>query len=131
MADSIRVLCVDDSPDIGDLYCALIDAESDMECVGRLTSALEVVKEVKRTKADCVLLDLTMPGGPDPLAVIQELSELHPESRVLAFSGYDDEATKNAVLDAGAWGFVSKNVEAPDVVDAIRRVVKGEVVLPR
>ncbi|HLU39049.1 MAG TPA: response regulator transcription factor [Planctomycetota bacterium] len=130
MAEPTRVLCVDDSMDIAELYRLLIDAEPDMRCVGVVTDPADVVATVARTGANQVLLDLTMPGPVTPLSVIRALAETSPDVRVVAFSGYDDEATQHAALDAGAWGFVSKHAGPSDVLDAIRQVATGNISLP-
>ncbi len=129
MSVPIRVLCVDDSRDITEMYRSFIDEESDMCCVGMLGDAAALVAEVERTGATVVLLDLTMPG-PDPLGVVRQLNEVRPDVRVLAFSGYDDESTVTAALDAGAWGLVSKHGRHEEVLTGLRRIAAGEVVMP-
>jgi len=123
----IRVLCVDDSRDIGALCRRLVDAEPDMECVGVLESADALVETVLANGPSVVLLDLTMPGK-DPLMAIREVAAAAPACRVLAFSGYDGPARIDNIIDLGAWGLVSKDSEPATIVEAIRRVARGEIV---
>lgn len=125
----INVLVVDDAQDLTILYLNLINSEPDMACVGTLDSADGLTEEVDGKHVDVVLLDFTMAGKP-PLEAIGELAESSPKTRVLVFSGYDDPATLNKALDAGAWGLVSKHEDPMSVITAIRRVAGGEVYMP-
>ena len=130
MNDSVRitkVLCVDDSADIAGLCRRFVDAEPDMACAGVLESADALVERVLEARPDVVLLDLTMPGK-DPLMAVRELAVAAPWCRVLAFSGYDDEERLMGIVEAGAWGLVSKDSDPARLVQAIRRVAGGEFV---
>lgn len=124
---NISVVVVDDSPDIVHLYKALISDEPDMCCIGVLTSTKQLLDVAKNRHPDVVLLDLTMPG-PAPLDLCREMQEVCPEVRVVFFSGYDDSETLTAVLDAGAWGLLSKHSDCDSVLAGIRQVARGEVV---
>ena len=124
----VKVLYVDDNPDLGRLYRVVINGQKGMECVGCLEAADHLIAEVERTRPDVVLIDLTMPGR-DPLDAIRELARSYPDTRAIVFSGLDDAATVDRAVEAGAWGYVSKSREIHDVVDAIRRVSSGEVSL--
>ncbi len=98
-----------------------------MECVGVLESADALVETVLANGPSVVLLDLTMPGK-DPLMAIREVAAAAPACRVLAFSGYDGPARIDNIIDLGAWGLVSKDSEPATIVEAIRRVARGEIV---
>jgi len=125
-----RVLCVDDSADIAQLCQRIVDAEADMECAGLLDSADALIEKVLQVRADVVLLDLTMPGK-DPLMAIRELADAAPWCRVLGFSGYDDPARVENLVEAGAWGLLSKASDPKHMTTAIRRVAAGEFVQTR
>jgi len=126
----IRVLCVDDNPDLADVYASVIDAEDDMESVGVLGSADAMCATIREKGASVALVDLTMPGKP-PLEAIEEASKEQPECRVIVISGYDDSKTVSDALERGAWGFVSKHGEMETVLKAIRTVAGGEVFLEK
>lgn len=128
-ATRVRVLCVDDSPDIARMLARIIGGEPDLEDAGVLHSAQGIVDKVLRRRVDVVVLDLTMPG-PDPIAAIRALAERVPACRVIAFSGYDDDQTRDEVRRAGAWGLVSKSGEPGDIVTAIRRATKSGPIRP-
>lgn len=118
----IRVLCADDQPDMRLLLQRLIDDQPDMTTVGALDTADELVEQVGARKPDVVVLDLTMPGR-HPLEALRELSLREPKVRVLVMSGYDDPATVDSALDAGAWTLVSKHDEPRAVLKAIREAM--------
>lgn len=124
-AQRIKVLFVDDIADTALMFSSVIDAQNDMRSVGTLGSADNLIAEVKQREPDITVLDLTMPGR-SPLEALRELSGAMPDSRTIIFSGYDDRGTIDAVAAAGAWGLVSKNGYPNDVLDAIRRVARGE-----
>jgi DNA-binding NarL/FixJ family response regulator len=119
--DPIRVLCLDDNADLVEVLRLTIDGAGGMTTVACLTSADELVEEVRRTRPDVAIVDLTMPGK-SPLEAVREVSLEFPEVRTVAYSGYDDTDTRDAAFDAGAWTLVSKHQPIEAVVAAIRSV---------
>jgi len=124
----ISVLCVDDNPTLAGLYKLAIDMEPGMASAGTLHRADGLVEEVQRRGPDIVLLDLSMPGR-DPIQALEELSERCPSTRTIVFSAYDDSASVDRAVEAGAWGYVSKDRDPEEVLDVIRQVARGEFVL--
>jgi DNA-binding NarL/FixJ family response regulator len=125
-AATIKVLCVDDSPKLAAALEKLISAEADMQSVGAIRQADELVPAVKTRAADVVLLDLTMPGR-DPLDALQELTTECPAVRVIVFSGTGDSELAQRAIEAGAWGYTAKGSDAANILSAIRTVAKGEM----
>lgn len=119
----IKVLIVDDSVDLVAAFSLLIRRESDLQVVGALHSADDVLPVVAQLCPDVVVMDLTMPGK-DPLEAIRELSRAAPDCVVLACSGYDDPDTVSAALKAGARRCVSKHDDVDRLIGAIRGVVR-------
>lgn len=126
----LKILCVDDSQQLTAALAKLIGLQSDMEAVGMLNRADHLVTEARKLCADVVLLDLTMEGH-NPLAALRALNEADDKIRVIVFSGISDPDVIEEALDAGAWGFIDKAQDPQVVLDSIRRVAAGEVVLPR
>lgn len=126
--DRIRILSVDDHPFLFEGLRARLAAEPDLECVGHLGSAANLVQEVKRLQPHVVLLDIAMPG-PDPFEALGDLRKRVPEVKTIVLSAYVRDHYVEAATKAGAWGYVSK-ADSPDlIVEAIRRVVAGEFVM--
>jgi DNA-binding NarL/FixJ family response regulator len=128
MTKPISVIVVDDNADFVSMLATLIDGESDMVCAGTLASADTLLETVVEIKPDVVLLDLTMPGR-KPLDAVAEASQRVPDSRIIVLSGYDDQATVDRAVDQGAWGFVSKHGDVPDILRSIRAVAAAQMYL--
>jgi DNA-binding NarL/FixJ family response regulator len=122
----VRVLCVDDNRLIADALARRLDLEPDLEWAGWIeqTSDLE---RVLNARPGVVMLDIDMPGC-DPFELVRRLAESSPSTRVLMFSGHVRTDYIDRAIDAGAWGYVSKNESIEDVLAAIRRVASGEFV---
>lgn len=119
---NIRVLIVDDAPDLAQILERLLNNQPDLEWVGTEHNAERLIEVVRSSRADVALIDLSMPGPPT-LPAIRELKAQAPSCRVIVFSGYDDEATVQAALEAGASELVSKFADVNGIFDAIRRVM--------
>ncbi|MBF0372035.1 MAG: response regulator transcription factor [Alphaproteobacteria bacterium] len=124
----IGVLCVDDNPMIADALSARLALEPDMALVGRLSDASTLLDTVGRVNPDIVLLDVDMPGR-DPFDAVDELRTREPMVRVVMFSGHLRGELVDRAVEAGAWGYVSKNEGTEAIIDAIRRAAAGEFVM--
>jgi DNA-binding NarL/FixJ family response regulator len=122
---TIRILCVDDHAFLVEGLAARFALEPDFEIIGRLSTAENLVQEVKRTRADIVLLDIEMPG-PDPFDALAELRRQDENVRVIMLSAYIRDHYIDAAYKAGAWGYFCKSDEMNAIVDGIRKVVAGE-----
>lgn len=138
MAAKIRVLFVDDNRDLLTVLRMVINAETDMRCVGGLASADHLVAEVRRLCTHpprptpdaaaqlVVILDATMPGK-DPLEAMSELAAAFPQVRTIIYSGHAGPVFIDRAINAGAWGYVSKRHEPAVIIRAVREVSAGRV----
>jgi DNA-binding NarL/FixJ family response regulator len=133
-APTIRVLCVDDRPDVTDVLRLLLESQviAEMKCVGCLASADMLVETVRGLKPppDVVLLDASMPGR-DPFEAMTQLREEVPQTKTIVFSGYEDEKFMDMAMEAGAWGCISKYDPTPTIVQAVIEVAMGRTFFPR
>lgn len=120
----ITVLCVDDNPQMTRLLERAVNLEPGMRSLGVLSSADDLIDEVKRLSPNVVLIDLTMPGR-DPLDAVGELSKSTPDTRVIVFSGHSDPQYEQSAMSRGAWGFVLKDGGIDPILNAIRDVASG------
>jgi DNA-binding NarL/FixJ family response regulator len=121
----IRVLCVDDHAFLVDGLKTRLGVESDMEFVGRLNTADDLVAHVQRLQANVVLLDIDMPGA-DVFEAIDELRRRQPDTRAILLSAYLRDQYLDSAFSSGAWGYLSK-ADSPDaVIEGIRKVAGGE-----
>lgn len=124
---TINVLCVDDHAVVAEGLQAYIDAAMDLKCVGRLLSAEDLVNQVKATDADVVLMDIEMSGA-DPFEAVEDLARQSPDARVIMLSAHLRDHYIDAAFSAGAWGYLTKGDDTRTILEAIRRVARGESV---
>lgn len=127
-ADALRVLVVDDHPVVRSGLVALIDAQPDLLVVAEAGSGAEAVVQARTHLPDVVLMDLRMPGG-DGVRATSEIARTQPGTRVLVLTTYDTDSDILRAVEAGATGYLLKDVTAERLVDAVRAAARGETVL--
>jgi len=126
----IRLLIVDDHAIVRQGLTSMLSEEPDFEIVGEAADGAAAMKAVDKLKPNIVLLDLRMPGI-DGIDVCREISANHPDVRVIILTAFLDSDTINRCIQAGAKGYVIKDVERTDLKRSIRDVANGEAVLDR
>jgi DNA-binding NarL/FixJ family response regulator len=125
----IRILVVDDHPAMRTGLTAVLKAEPGLVPLGAATSARDLWPALRRTKPDVVVLDYHLPGE-DGLVLCRRIKREPPAPAVLLYSAYADASLTVPALLAGVDGLVSKAAPANELYDAIRRLARGERVLP-
>jgi two-component system response regulator NreC len=128
LANPKRILCVDDHAFLAEGLKARFEMEPDLQILGWLSSAEELLRVVKEKRPDIVLLDIEMPG-PDPFEAMRELHRRHPDVRTIILSAYVREHYFEAAVEGGAWGYLSKGDSPENIVAGVRKVVRGEFAL--
>ena len=120
----IRVLIVDDHKVVRSGLATFLRAFRDLELVGQAANGREAVALAERERPDVVLMDLMMPEM-DGAAATKAIRERWPEVQVVALTSFkEDEMVKN-VLQAGAIGYLLKDVGADELASAIRSARAG------
>ena len=128
MADTIRVLLVDDHTVLRAGLRALLESEDDIVVVGEASTGEEGVEATRRLTPDVVVMDLTMPGA-GGLEALKQIVASGSSSRVLILTMHSEDEYLLAVLEAGGSGYVRKTSADHDLTTAIRTVAKDEVYL--
>ena len=117
----IRVLIVDDHTIVRDGICALLGLASDIEVVGEASNGLEAIEMVRKLMPDVILMDLSMPimNGQE---ATRRIRKEFPNIKILALTQYDDKEYVFPVVNAGAYGYISKASASSDLVTGIRSV---------
>ncbi len=121
-----KLLVVDDHPMMRQGLTLLINHEPDLTVCGEAESAHEALAAVGLLKPDLVLADITMPGK-NGLEFIKDLQAMHPGTAVLAISMHDESVYAERVLRAGGRGYIMKQEGGKKLMQAIRRVLNGEI----
>jgi len=128
--DTIRVVLADDHTVVRAGLKAVLSTARDIEVVGEAKNGREAVALVNRLTPDVVLMDLSM-DEMDGTAATKEILAKKLPTRVLVLTMHAEEEYLIPVLEAGAAGYLMKNVADRELVDAVRAVARGDLyVLP-
>lgn len=125
---AIRVLLVDDHDMVRRGLAVFLSAFADMQLVGEAADGHEAVKLADQTQPDVILMDVLMPDM-DGIEATRRIKEKHLQIRVLLLSSSYDEDLVKSGLQAGALGYVLKNITAQDLAKAIRDAYHGQSTL--
>lgn len=125
----IRVLVADDHPAIRVGMAAVLGQEADIELVGEAENGAHALALFREHQPHVVLMDLRMPVM-DGVQSIRAIRRDFPEARILALTTFDGDADIRRALDAGASGYMLKDMLLSDVIKAVRAVHRGEQVIP-
>jgi two-component system, NarL family, response regulator LiaR len=128
VAERIRVLLVDDHQVVRQGLRAFLQLQPDVEIVGEAGGGEAAVAVAAAARPDVVLMDLVMPEG-DGVVAIRALTAAAPGVRVVVLSSFADDERIFAAMQAGAAGYLLKDVEPDALADAIREVHRGRPVL--
>jgi NarL family two-component system response regulator LiaR len=124
----IRVLIVDDYDMVRSGLAVFLEAFDDLELVGEAANGVEALAMCGQVHPNVVLMDLVMPGV-DGVAAIREIRRSHPDVQIIALTSYSDQKLVVKALQAGAIGYVYKNISIDELANAIRMAKGGKSVL--
>jgi len=129
MSNQIRVFSVDDHPLLREGIAALVNNQSDMTLVATASNGAEAIQMFKQHVPDVTLLDLRLPdmSGIDILIAIR--TEF-PEARVIILTTFEGDVEIHRALQAGARGYLLKNMPPSELLDVIRQVHAGKKRIP-
>jgi len=105
-----------------------LDREQDIKVVGEASDGEEAVRLTGELNPEIVILDISMPKL-SGIEAAKQIKQLNPRTIMLVLSAYDYEEYIFPILEAGAAGYLLKDMSLHDLVDAIRTVHRGETVL--
>jgi DNA-binding NarL/FixJ family response regulator len=125
---AIRVLIVDDHALVREGTAQLLEAEIDLEVVGQAGTGERAISLIESLRPDVVLIDVNLPGM-SGLELARRVTSLCPEVVILIVSAYDDYAYVAEALEIGVGGYLMKTASGKEVVNAVRAVADGALVL--
>ena len=123
-----RVVVADDQPVVLEGFAAILAAAPDLEVVGTAPDGERLVALVGRTRPDVAVVDVRMPVL-DGIAATTRIVGEHPDTRVLILTTFDLDEYVYDALQAGASGFLLKDVTAARLVEGVRAVADGSMLL--
>ena len=126
---SIRVFSVDDHPLLREGIATLVNNQPDMVLVGEASTGAEAIQQFRQHLPDVTLLDLRLPdmSGIDVLIALR--SEF-PEARIVMLTTFEGDVEVQRALQAGARGYLLKNMPPVELLDVIRQVHGGKKRIP-
>ncbi|WP_077615688.1 response regulator [Caenibacillus caldisaponilyticus] len=128
MTEPIKVLIVDDHDMVRRGLRAYLEIEDDIEIVGEASDGDEVLERVEALRPDVILMDLIMERV-DGIEATKQVLAQHPECRVIVLTSFYDDEKVFPALEAGATSYLLKTASAEEIVEAIRKAVRGDSVI--
>jgi DNA-binding NarL/FixJ family response regulator len=125
-----RILIVDDHPVVRQGLSMVIDGEPDLMVCGSAANIEEALRLAEEEHPDAVIIDLSL-DGQDGIELIDYIKSRWPSVKILVYSAHDEETFAGRVIRAGAMGYISKRESIPQIGEAIRKILGGEVYLSR
>ncbi len=124
----IRLLIIDDHEMVREGLKAMLVAEPDFEIVGDAANAEQALELIERLHPDVVLLDIRLPGV-SGIDLCSNVTSLYPQTAVIILTTFAEESLVAQCIQAGARGFIVKDIERFDLKRSIRAVARGEAVI--
>jgi DNA-binding NarL/FixJ family response regulator len=124
----IKILLAEDHAVVRQGTRELLERESDLEVVAEAGDGEEAVQLAARHQPDVAIMDIAMPKL-NGIEATRQIKASHPATAVLVLTAYDNDQYVFAVLEAGAAGYLLKDVHAEELIKAVRAVYAGESVL--
>jgi DNA-binding NarL/FixJ family response regulator len=124
----VKVLIVDDHALFRRGVCRVIGLQVDIEVVGEAEDGVEALAKARELKPDLILMDIRMPRG-NGLEALSAIKGELPATKVVMLTIYEEGENLFEAIKRGAEGFLSKDVRAQDLVDAVRGVMRGKAAL--
>ncbi|PQJ10765.1 DNA-binding response regulator [Flavipsychrobacter stenotrophus] len=123
------IVLVDDHHILLDGLSALLKKQKDMEVMGAYTRGSDLLIALNTLQPDVALVDINMPDM-NGIALTTQLKELHPEIKVICLSMHDGVEYILEMANAGVWGYLLKNTNDQELLEAIRTVHSGQLYFP-
>lgn len=128
MKKNIRILVVDDHQVVREGLRHLLAQEEDMETVGQGANGEEALSQMEVLSPDIVLMDIKMPGV-NGIELTRRIIQKYPFCKVIMLTLYDEYPAQ--AMEAGAKGYLLKDIKREELTQAIRRIYSGEVVISK
>lgn len=124
----IRIVLADDHAVVREGTRLLLERETDLRIVGEAANGDEAIDQVGKLRPDVAILDIAMPQR-NGIQATREIKRRWPKTNILVLTAYDDDEYVYAIIDAGAAGYLLKDVPADELIGAVRAIHAGEPVL--
>lgn len=128
--DLFRVLLVDDHALFRQGLALILNAQPDFDVVGEASNGLEAIERVRELQPDLVLMDVTMPEC-DGIEATRRIKRKFPHTTIVMLTGRAEQAKVFEAVLAGAQGYLLKSIQAAQMLELVRGVLRGEAAIDR
>jgi DNA-binding NarL/FixJ family response regulator len=128
MSKSVKVMIVDDHAIVREGMTMLLGEESEIEVVGEAQDGFEALEIIDGLNPDVILMDLAMPGM-DGIEATKQIRQKYPEVQVLVLTSFSDHQRVPDAIQAGAIGYLLKDILKVDLLKAIHSAAVGKPTL--
>jgi DNA-binding NarL/FixJ family response regulator len=125
----VRVLVVQDHPLLASAIAKVLAAETDLTVSGVSGNGHDAIRVAAEQMPDVVLMDFRLPDLTGPAAA-SKIQGVHPAAAIVFHSADESETALLDAVDAGATAYLTKDATADQIVEAVRRAARGEVLIP-
>jgi NarL family two-component system response regulator LiaR len=126
MQSTIKILLVDDHDVIRMALRRILGFEDDFEVIGDVSNAEEALSQLEFISPDIIIMDIKMPGT-DGIELTRKVKQKNPDCEVIILSVFSEYLPQ--ALEAGASGYFLKDIRSQELIEAIRRIHAGEIVV--
>lgn len=126
--EKIKVLLADDHVIVREGTREMVQRQPDMQVVAEASDGVEAVELAKVYRPDVIVMDISMPNM-NGIEATKHIKKIIPTTAILVLTAYDSDQYIMALLEAGAAGYLLKNVRGNQLIEAIRAVYSGESIL--
>lgn len=123
--EKIKIFVVDDHQLVIDGITALLANEPELDIIGTCSQPLDAMKAIDARPPDVLLTDIQMPSLTG-VELTRQMRRKHPGTNILALSMFGDMAVIREMLDSGICGYILKNTGKRELIEALKKVAKGE-----
>ncbi|MGA2656132.1 MAG: response regulator transcription factor [Verrucomicrobiota bacterium] len=124
--DRTRVLLVDDHPLVRQALRETLSLEGDLAVCGEAEDRQGTLAAIEASRPDLAIVDLGLKNS-DGIALIKDIHDLHPQMFTLVLSMHDESLYAERAIRAGASGYISKQEAAAKIIEAVRKILAGEI----
>lgn len=125
LTPKIKILLVDDHQLFNDGVKSLLSSEPEIEIVGQVFEAKNVLYEIQKTSPQLLFLDINLPDG-NGIELAKIIVKEYPQIKIILLTMYDDHTLLKEAKKVGVHGYMLKNTSKKDLIQAVKTVMEGK-----
>lgn len=128
--DNIRLVIADDHPVVRRGLISMLSTYSGIDVIGEASDSSSTLEILDKLAPDILVLDMKMPGC-DGISLIHQIKQKHPGLKIVVLTIYDNDEYVCGAVEAGVDAYILKNIAHEELVNTIRAVYKGDIMIDK